>query len=150
MLGLEPENRRREACLAEPIASGLLDMGGGEPRLIGGRNKATGRICFPLPQGGECAQYDAVKLGREGTLWSFTVQRFRPKSPPYAGADDERSFKPFALGYVELPGEVIVETRIEIDDVAKLKIGMKMQLAAVPFARAGGKSALTYAFRPAA
>lgn len=91
-----------------------------------------------------------VKLGREGTLWSFTVQRFRPKSPPYAGADDERSFKPFALGYVELPGEVIVETRIEIDDVAKLKIGMKMQLAAVPFARAGGESALTYAFRPAA
>jgi uncharacterized OB-fold protein len=125
-------------------------MGGDGPRLIGGRNKMTGRISFPLPQGSEGAQYDAVKLGREGTLWSFTVQRFRPKSPPYAGADDERSFKPFALGYVELPGEVIVETRIDIDDVSKLKIGMKMQLAAVPFAMAGGEPALTYAFRPAA
>lgn len=150
MLGLEAENLGREACLAEPIAPGLLDMGGGEPRLIGGRSKTTGRICFPLPQGGEGAQYDAVKLGREGTLWSFTVQRFRPKSPPYAGADDERSFKPFALGYVELPGEVIVETRIETEDPSKLKIGMKMQLATVPFARETGEPALTYAFRPVA
>jgi uncharacterized OB-fold protein len=134
----------------EPIAPGLLDMGGGEPRLIGGRHKDTGRVSFPLPQGAEGAQYEVVKLAREGKLWSFTVQRFRPKSPPYAGADDERSFKPFALGYVELAGEVIVETRIETDDVAKLKIGMTMQLAAVPFVRASGDTVLTYAFRPAA
>ena len=39
----------------------------------------------------------------------------------------ERSFRPFALGYVELPGQVIVETRIDVDDPSKLKIGMKMK-----------------------
>lgn len=132
------------------IAPHLLDMGEDGPRLVAGRHKTTGRIAFPLPQGGEAAHYDEVKLAPEGTLWSFTVQRFRPKSPPYAGADDERSFKPFALGYVELAGEVIVESRIEIDDVSKLKIGMTMRLAAVPFARDGGAQVVTYAFRPAA
>ena len=120
------------------------------PRLIGGRRKSDGRIVFPLPHGAERAQFDVVELAPEGTLWSFTVQRFRPKSPPYLGAEDERAFKPYALGYVELKGQVIVETRIEIDDFSKLKIGMPMRLALAPFARAGAEPALTFVFRPTA
>jgi uncharacterized OB-fold protein len=97
----------------------------------------------------EAQKYEPVLLPQEGTLWSYTVQRFRPKSPPYAGADDEKSFRPFALGYVELPGHVIVETRIEIDTFARLKIGLPMRLAIVPFQRADGKTVSTYVFRPA-
>jgi uncharacterized OB-fold protein len=133
-----------------PIAEGLFETIDGAPRLIGGRRKSDGRMVFPLPQGAEGEQYDKVALADAGTLWSYTVQRFRPKSPPYAGADDERSFKPFALGYVELPGQVIVESRIDTDDFAALKVGMPMQLALSPFETADRGRTLTYAFRPIA
>jgi uncharacterized OB-fold protein len=131
-----------------PIADGLFEVMDGRPRLIGGRRKSDGRMVFPLPTGPEAANFDAVRLSPEGTLWSFTVQRFRPKSPPYAGADDDSGFRPYALGYVELPGEVIVESRLETEDFAALKVGQPMRLKLVPFRRAGG-DVLTYAFEPA-
>ncbi|HWA63325.1 MAG TPA: OB-fold domain-containing protein [Caulobacteraceae bacterium] len=133
---------------ARPIAEGLF-VTTPKPHLLGGRRKSDGKIVFPAPQGAEAALYDVVELADEGRLWSYTVQRFRPKSPPYAGAEDDRSFRPFALGYVELPGQVIVESRIETDDPASLKIGMPMRLVLKPFERADGP-VLTYAFAPAA
>jgi uncharacterized OB-fold protein len=104
-----------------------------------------------VPEGAEAAHYEAVPLARQGKLWSYTVQGFRPKSPPYAGADDERSFKPFALGYVELPSQVIVETRIETDAPQDLKIGQPMALCLQTFKTApNGEDRLTFAFRPMA
>ena len=133
-----------------PIAADLFEERPDGPCLIGGRHKSDGRIVFPLPHGQARANFETVRLAREGRLWSFTVQRFRPKTPPYAGADDERSFRPFVLGYVELPGEVIVETRITIDDPARLKIGMPMRLSLAPFAHQSGETVLSYAFEPIA
>lgn len=132
-----------------PIAEGLFEVEDGSPRLIGGRRKADGKVVFPLPTGPEGANFDAVRLSPEGTLWSFTIQRFRPKSPPYAGGEDEKSFAPYALGYVELPGEVIVESRLQTEDFAALKVGQPMRLTLVPFHRTDG-DVLTYAFEPVA
>ncbi|MFL5295745.1 MAG: Zn-ribbon domain-containing OB-fold protein [Phenylobacterium sp.] len=131
-----------------PIAEGLFEVIDGEPRLIGGRRRADGKVVFPKPEGPEGENYDALRLSPEGVLWSFTVQRFRPKSPPYAGDDDEKSFRPYALGYVELPGQVIVESRIETKDFAALKVGMPMRLTLTSFRKAGGE-VLSYAFQPA-
>jgi uncharacterized OB-fold protein len=131
-----------------PIAEGLFAL---EPslHLIGGRRKTDGRITFPLPVGPEAENHEPVPLKTQGTLWSFTVQRFRPKSPPYAGADDERTFKPFALGYVELPGEVIVESRIATDAFADLRIGQTMNLVLAPFGKDDdGTEVVTFAFEP--
>lgn len=130
------------------IGDDLFEIADGHLRLIGARRKADGKVVFPAPQGAEAAHYERVRLADRGVLWSFTVQRFRPKSPPYAGADDERSFTPYALGYVELPGEVIVESRLETDDFSKLRIGMPMRLKLSPFAKADGETALSYAFEP--
>ena len=132
-----------------PIAPGLFEVVDGEPRLIGGVRKGDGKIVFPMPEGPEAANYESIRLSPDGTLWSFTVQRFRPKTPPYLGADDETTFKPFALGYVELPGQVIVESRIATDDFDQLKVGMPMRLTLAPFHKAGG-DVLTFAFQPAA
>ncbi len=134
---------------ATPIASGLFEIADGAPRLIGGRRKSDGKVVFPKPEGPEGENYDALPLSPEGTLWSFTVQRFRPKSPPYAGADDEKSFQPFALGYVELPGQVIVESRLDTEDFDSLRVGMPMRLTLTPFRTTGGET-LTFAFQPAA
>jgi uncharacterized OB-fold protein len=76
-------------------------------------------------------------LARRGTLWSWTIQRFRPKSPPYAGPEE---FEPYGVGYVELPGEVRVEARLTESDPANLRIGMPMELTLIPDA--------AFAFRP--
>lgn len=133
-----------------PIAEGLFTWPAAEPRLIGGRNRETGRIAFPMPTGNEAARYEAVALGRQGTLWSWTVQRFLPKSPPYAGPETPETFRPYALGYVELPGEVIVESRLVDVDPETLRIGQPMELTIVPFkTTAEGVEVFTYAFRPA-
>jgi len=133
---------------APSIADDLFETGADGPVLIGARRKDDRRILFPWPRGAEAGHYEKVSLAREGRLWSYTVQRFRPKSPPYAGADDEANFSPYAVGYVELESQVIVETRIEVDNLARLKIGMPMRLEIVPFAHADGRKVLSYAFRP--
>jgi uncharacterized OB-fold protein len=114
--------------------------------LLGGRDRATGRVTFPCPNDRE--RFDLVELPRTGTLWSWTVQRFRPKSPPYKGPE---AFEPYALGYVELPGTVIVETRLTGVDFGALKIGMAMEMTVEPlFTDADGHSVVTYAFTPPA
>jgi uncharacterized OB-fold protein len=130
-----------------PIAEGLFTQGP-QPRLFGGRHRQTGRIVFPCPEGSEAALYDPVALGREGTLWSWTMQRFRPKSPPYAGPD---AFEPFLVGYVALPGETIVIARLTAMAVDTIAIGMKLALTTIPFATdPDGTVVMTYAFQPAA
>ena len=102
------------------------------PRLLGGRRRESGEVVFPLPQGGERRFYEPMELSPHGLLWSWTVQRFRPKAPPYAGDEDERGFLPYAVGYVELPGEVIVEARLAFGAVEP-RLGLAMRLEIVPF-----------------
>ena len=78
-------------------------------------------------------------------MWTWTIQCFAPKSPPYAGTSED--FEPYGVGYVELPGEVRVEARLTEADPAQLRIGMPMELVLVPAPGDGG--AVTFAFRPA-
>jgi uncharacterized OB-fold protein len=113
-----------------------------QPRLIGGRNTATGRIVFPCPAG---TDFEPMPLGREGTLWTYTVQRYRPKSPPYAGPED---FQPWAVAYVELPGETIVEARLTDIDLDAIRIGMALELTLIPVDPKAAQPVMTHAFRP--
>ncbi|SFS09488.1 Zn-ribbon domain-containing OB-fold protein [Sphingomonas jatrophae] len=130
-----------------PIAAGIL-TDEQPPHLIGGRDRETGRIVFPMPVGTEGEAFEPVPLARSGTIWSWTVQRFPPKSPPYAGPEP---FEPYAVGYVELPGEVIVESRLTGFTFDQLDCGLPVQLTTVPFGTAADGAALhTYAFGPAA
>jgi uncharacterized OB-fold protein len=121
----------------EAIADNLLTAGP-DPALIGGRDRATGRIVFPLPS--DAQRFEPVALPREGRIWSWTVQRFRPKSPPYLGPE---AFQPFAIAYVELPDAVIVETRLVGFAFDKLKVGLPCRLVIEEFA---GRA--SYAFAP--
>ena len=59
----------------------------------------------------------------DGVLWTWTVQRFPPKSPPYVPPADE--FTPFAVGYVELADGSRVEAVL---DVESPRIGMRLRL----------------------
>ncbi len=110
----------------KPIAEGLW-TDEALPRLIGGRRHSDGKIVFPIPLGDAAKAYEPVPLSRNGKLWSWTIQGFQPKAP-YAGP---QPFRPFGVGYVELPGEVIVETRLTA--TSGLKIGMNMELVIEDF-----------------
>jgi uncharacterized protein len=114
------------------------------PRLVGGRHRETGRIVFPCPEGGD---YEPWPLRREGTLWSYTIQRYRPKSPPYAGPE---AFAPWAVAYVELPGETIVEARLANVPLDEVRIGMALELTQIPLDPDAADSVLIHAFQPPA
>jgi hypothetical protein len=131
-----------------PIAPGLFEVIDGRPRLLGARRKADGVIVFPRPGAAEAELYEPCVLGARGRLWSYTVQRFRPKSPPYRGAESEAEFRPYALGYVEIPSETIVESRLIVSDFSSLRIGLPMRLTLVPFKTAGGGETAMFAFEP--
>jgi uncharacterized OB-fold protein len=95
---------------------------------------------------------EVVELADRGTLFTFTTQGFLPKEPytgPETSLQSEADFAGFTVGYVELPGQVMVETRLTEPDPAKLAIGMPMRLVIVPFRTdADGTEVVTYAFAP--
>jgi uncharacterized protein len=124
-----------------PIAEGLF-TDETPPRLIGGRNRATGRIVFPCPPS---AEFEPYPLKREGVLWSYTIQRYRPKSPPYAGPE---AFRPWPVAYVALEGETMVEARLANVEFDAIDIGMKLELAPIPLDPDTTDSPYIPAFQP--
>jgi uncharacterized OB-fold protein len=134
---------------SHPVAEGLVTWPADEPRLIGSTCPACGTTTFPAQRTCPRCTGDGMEetlLHRTGTLWSYTVQGFRPPSPPYDGPEE---FEPYGVGYIELPGQVIVEARLTENDPDRLEIGMRMELVVVPYRRDGaGDNVLTFAFRP--
>ncbi len=128
---------------SRPIAPNLFTL---EPalRLLAGRHRKSGRLVFPMPEDRDTFEF--VTLPQRGRLWSYTVQRFAPKSPPYLGTEP---FVPFALGYVELPGALILESRLTDVAFEDLRLQMPMELTTVPVRTdPDGVVVLSYAFRP--
>lgn len=135
---------------ADPIDPEIMEIIDGHLHLLGGRCDACGETGFPRQD--TCRRCGAdritvVRLTNQGALWSWTIQRFPPPSPPYLPRGEE--FEPFGLGYVELPGEVIVEALLTESDPAKLRIGMPMQLTGIEVPAESGGAATTFAFTPA-
>ena len=107
---------------------------------------------FP-PQGGcsrcSSASTEVVELGRRGTLWTWTVQSFPPKAPPFAGDADPETYRPFGVGYVDIDGKLLVESRLTIADPDDLEIGMELELVVDPLYRnEDGDEVVTFAFGP--
>ncbi len=135
-----------------PVAEDIFTWPSDEPRLIGSRCVACGNHMFPQQRGcPKCSgsETETVELGRTGTLWTWTVQGYPPKSPPYAGNVDPKTFEPYGVGYVELPGEVKVEARLTVADPDKLEIGMELEMVLVPlYINDDGDEVVTFAFAP--
>jgi len=131
------------------VADGLIAGTAQQPELIGSSCRRCATVTFPRQAScPRCTSEDVEerRLQRRGSLWSWTIQCFPPKSPPYAVATGE-GFEPYGVGYVELPGEVRVEARLTEADPARLRIGMAMELILI--AAPGDSGAVTFAFRPA-
>ena len=137
--------------MSVPIAPDLFTWPSDAPQLIGGKCTACGTVVFPRQHGCPRCGGDDVEaelLARRGTLYTFTTQGFLPKEP-YAGPETDADFAGYALGYVELPGQVMVETRLTERDPAKLAIGMPVELVVVPFrVDADGTEVVAFAFTP--
>jgi uncharacterized OB-fold protein len=133
-----------------PIAEGIFTLTD-EPRLIGGRCGDCGLVTFPRQAScARCASEATTEhlLPRRGRLWAWTTQDFPPPSPPYTGASGA-DFTPYGIGFVELPGEVKVESRLTESDPEKLHNGMELELTLVPFRTdADGNEVVTFAFQP--
>ncbi len=88
-----------------PVVDGLFTWPADEPQLIGSRFPESGVITFPrqasCPRTSSTVVED-VLLPRHGRLWSWTIQGFLPKSPPYAGRETPQTFVPYGVGYVQL------------------------------------------------
>lgn len=133
-----------------PVADGLFRLDPAGPRLLASRCAACGEVAFPKQ--GSCpactgAEVEEIQLSTLGTLWTWTIQRFPPPIPyvpPPAG------FRPYGVGYVELPEGVRVEARLTESDPARLAIGMTMELVLETVAvAADGSESVTFAFQPA-
>ncbi len=135
-----------------PIAEGVFTWPSEEPRLLGARCGDCGAHTFPAQSGCPRCGSEAmsvVQLAGRGTLFTFTTQEFLPKEP-YAGPETDDDFVGFALGYVELPGQVIVESRLVGCEPGRLRIGMPLRLVVVPFRHEpDGREVMTFAFAPA-
>ena len=137
-----------------PIHDGLFTWPSEAPRLLGSRCADCGNHMFPVQDGcSRCsgASTDTVELGREGTLWTWTVQSYPPKSPPFAGNVDPETFEPYGVGYVDLDGKLLVESRLTVADPDQLDIGMPLEMVIDPlFINDDGDQVVTFAFAPVA
>ncbi len=140
----------QEVAITEGLFSSLDPL---QAHLIGSRCSDCGAYAFPRQTG--CSRccgtaVEPVELGRSGTLWTWTIQSFRPPSPPYQGPDKRpEDFQPFMLGMVELPGECRVLGRILANSPEDIEIGMPMELTLFPYTQdEDGNSVIGYAFKP--
>jgi uncharacterized OB-fold protein len=134
MTGVVPTS----AAARSPVV--LVD---GRARIVAGTCGACETVMFPLrercPACGAAGVSETL-LPERGSLWTWTIQGFEPKSPPYV---PDGEFTPFAVGYVEFPGYLRVEGRLTENDLARLRIGMPMRVVTYDH---GGVS--TFAFAP--
>ena len=143
---------RDHVAVRVPVAEGVFTWPSAEPRLIASRCTDCGNHMFPVQA--DCprcsgASTEPVELGRTGTLWTWTIQSYPPKSPPYAGNADPATFEPFGVGYVDIDGKVRVESRLTVADPAELEIGMEMALVLDPlYTNDAGEEVVTFAFAP--
>ncbi len=93
---------------------------------------------------------EPVELPARGTLYTWTTQEFLPKLP-YLGPETPQTFEPWAVGYVELDGQLRVEGRLYDVDPKELRFGMEFDVVVRLFRiTEDGTEVYTYGFAPAA
>lgn len=133
------------------IADGLFRLEGDRSVLFGSKRRSTGAVKFPAEPRELSDRADdivPVELSTRGTLFTFTTQEFPPPLP-FRGDRSPELFKPYVVGYVELPEGVLVESLIVGVDVTDLHIGQEMVSTTTLLDTADGQSLTTFAFTTA-
>jgi uncharacterized OB-fold protein len=134
-----------------PIAEGLFTWPADKPALLGSRCNNCGIANFPVAESCmACSGQDVTveALPTRGTLWTWTIQQFMPKSP-YHSNETPETFRPYGVGYLELPGGVRVEGRLTENDPEKLQIGMEMDVVFDTWrTEENGDEVISFFFKP--
>jgi uncharacterized OB-fold protein len=129
----------------------LFDWPATEPALKASRCLECGSLAFPA--GTSCRSCGGVavaqeRLPRHGRLWAWTIQHFMPKAP-YRSTQTMATFAPYAVGYVELPEALCIESRLTESDPRKLRIGLELELVIYPqWLQEDGTAVMGFAFQP--
>lgn len=132
-----------------PVADGLFEVIEGRPKLIGSHCVSCGALYFPQAltcRNPHCRakQIERALLPDRGTLYSYTVQRYRP--PPLFRVDD---WAPYALGLVDLGDGLHVMGILTEIELGAIEIGMAVKLVVEPlFKDAERGEVFTYKFAP--
>ena len=134
------------------LHEGLFTWPSSKPQLLGSRCTQCAEAAFPAqPDCRSCGSRDTtiVELGDHGILWTWTIQTFMPKQP-YHSDETPKTFRPYGVGYVEMPGGVRVEARLQANSPDQLEIGMLMKLDIIPFRTdENGDQKMTFSFSSA-
>jgi len=116
--------------VAKPLHPGLFTWPDPNPSLIGSRCLDCGEHAFPSQDSCRaCSGQNTreAELGNRGTLWTWTIQSFMPKTP-YHTDETPETFRPYGVGYIELPCGLKVESRLRENTPESLRIGMTMAM----------------------
>lgn len=148
------DNGGAVAALVAPAQGRLIDPTlftdvAGVLHLAGSACDDCATVTFPAQ--GSCPRCTGQRVRRhalasDGLLWAFTVQGFLPK-PPYLGS--RGPFRAFGVGYVDLGGEVLVESRLLVTAIADLHVGLPMRLVLEQLPGETDEPIWTFAFTPA-
>jgi hypothetical protein len=134
-----------------PVVQGLFEGQGDSTRLLASRCRGCGSVYFPRslscrhPRCTDKHPQD-ILLGPHGTLYSFTVQAYRP--PALFVMDD---WAPYALGLVELPEGLRVMAMLTGRAPQDWRIGEAVALTTGVLSQGSeGQAIVTYQFRPLA
>jgi uncharacterized OB-fold protein len=108
-----------------PVREGLWTTGE-KPQLIGSQCANCGEVFFPKRENWLCSNCQSpnlkeIKLSPKGKIYSYTVVMQRP--PVYYRAE-----VPYAIGFVELPEGIRVETLFTGCNLEDLKVGMEVEM----------------------
>ncbi|MBU2550632.1 MAG: OB-fold domain-containing protein [Proteobacteria bacterium] len=133
-----------------PVRAGLWkEKAGpdGTPRLIGSECLDCEELFFPVQDSGICTFCQSRNLketvfSRKGTIYSYTVVMQRP--PVYYQGE-----VPYAIGFVELPEGIRIETLFVDCEFEDLRIGMEVEMVfRTLHTDTEGREVVTYMFRP--
>ena len=130
------------------ISDGIYRVRDGSVALLGSKDGNTGDVVFPAIVGAQSGEEGLVEISGVGRLWTYTVQRFKPKSPFDDGQPDAE-FVPYVVGYVSFEESgIIVEGRIVNAEPDELEIGQEMSICSAVIAKSQGDNVELYAFAP--
>lgn len=133
-----------------PVVEGAFTETPEGPRLLGSRCRSCKTVYFPrtpVCRNPACddREVDDYALSPRGTLWSYTVQYYKP--PPPAQFDDP--FVPYGVGLIDLPEGIRILSMMSSGKPDELKIGSEVELVLEAlYHNEDGDEVITWKFRP--
>lgn len=133
-----------------PVKEGLWSETASDsrPHLIGHKCASCGELFFPIKENGICTQcystnLKKIPLSSRGTVYTHTVVTMRPPGGYYRGE------VPYAIGFVELPEGIRVETLFTECDPEEIAVGAEVELLIEKLHEDDeGNEVMAYKFRP--